>query len=275
MNMTNEFDILLKDVYGKYCLKLSNELRALDTTGFEITPAERKRFLKMKKAIEKGRCKKSVGRFSLTKLVAAACLIVLSLAITACVAIPEVRNAIKRIVLSWNDDYVAIAFVEENETNPVLDNVAATKENDIPAVYGDADNAEETPKDSEAPENTEIVKPTSIEKKAYASYLPGDYTMVVDGDIAAFYSISYYHKNEIKFYLSQNIIKGELKWADYESRRIEYKFVNGFQAILFIDEFEPNLYLLIWQDNEYEYNLEGYFENVDELIKVAEGIKLK
>ncbi len=274
MNQKVSFDTLLAEVSKEYCKQIAEEFLALDTTGFEITPSARRRFYKMRRELAREKHKKP--KMSFTKILLTACIIALSVAISACVAIPEVRDAIKRIVLSWNEEYVEIAFVEENGGE------SFTEATGSKAVTENGEVSESTTSTSSAtedttskPQTTPIVKPTSIEKKAYASYLPDGYTSEVDIDTEMFYSISYFYNNEFKFALSQLMITGELTWADSEQHDIKYVSVSGFNAILFKHKSEENLYFIVWQDNEYEYQIEGYFSDEDELIKIAEGIRLQ
>ena len=37
----------------------------------------------------------------------------------------------------------------------------------------------------------------------------------------------------------------------------------------------PGLYYLVWQDESYQYSLYGSFESKEELIRIAEGVKVK
>ncbi len=271
MDTKVSFDELLKEVSDEYCAMWQEEFLAVDTSQFPITPAIRRRFKRMLKAEKKQQCPKP--RTVSWKAILAACLILLSACITACVAIPRVRNAIKRVFVEWFDDYVAVGFVEETvgdgaQTTQAPTLPASTPQNQTPPGPQDTPTAPE--------QQTPVAeKPTAIVKKAYATYLPGEYACEVDVDTTLFYMISYYEQENLQISVSQHTITKQLVWADSEQQNLEYVKVNGFNAIMLEDTSEPDLYSIIWQDNEYEYHMDGYFSSVDELIKVAEGIKVK
>ncbi len=263
MDTQNNLDILIAAACDEYCKIIAKEFLELDTTGFEITPAQRRRFYRILRASER----KHKPRMSVGKIIAAACIIVLSVSITACVAIPKVREAIKRAVIEWRDKYITIEFVEET---PESESVEST-ENATPASIF----TETGKQDSNTTENTETLKPTKIEKKVYASYLPEGYTYTVDADTKLFYLTSYYNNDEMKFCLTQKIISQQSAWADSEGQTITHCDINGYQAILLENTDDPFLYMLVWQDSQYEYKLEGYFSDTDEILKVAKGIQLQ
>ncbi len=266
MSVQNNFDLLITEACRDYCIRSVNAFLSLDTAGFEITSAERRQFYKILKASEKARRPKmSVG-----KIIAAACIIVLSVGITACVAIPKVREAIKRAVIERRDKYVAVEFVEEASETEAAEQSADT------APESTSDETELPSSDTAAaPKSTPIAKPTKIEQKAYASYLPQGYTYRVDIDTLFLYVTSYYCDNEIQFSLSQKIITEQLVWADSEEQDISHAYVNGFEAVILCDSSEPNYQIIIWQDMQYEYYLEGYFQTREEMLQIAQAIELQ
>ncbi len=264
MQENNNFDLLITTACNKYCIDTAKEFLQTDTSGFEITASERRRFHKMLRASERAQKPKT----SMGRIIAAACIIVLCASITACVAIPKVREAIKRAVVEWYDKYISIEFVEQPQ-----DSEARSKTENVIADQGTA--TESDVQASESSESTEIQKPTKIEQKAYASYLPEGYTYEVDLDTKIFYVTLYYQENELKFSITQKTIVEQLAWADSENHKVTYSNVNEYQAILLEDLNDPSLYMLVWQDMQYEYKIEGYFKDTNEITKIAEGIRLQ
>ncbi len=171
------------------------------------------------------------------KVAAVACLICFSLLFTACMCIPKIRSAIFEVVVEWYETYIAVGFESQNG------------------------------EDDQSPPPTEILN------KAYASYLPSEYTSEVDIDNKNYYSISYYSEDSLIFSLTQNVISGEMNWNNAEGQLVSEIQINGYNAILIEDQNTPSVYSLVWRDKEYEYNIVGLFTNKEELIRVAEGIK--
>ncbi len=171
----------------------------------------------------------------------------MSVCFVACLCVPEIRSAIKDAIVEWYDDYIEIYFsCTADETPPLAD------PNGI-----DPDNA----------------LPTTIEKKAYATYLPEGYVERVRTDNTLCLILTYEVNEDIKFSLKQTPVDKYLVWADSVGKNVTQESVNGFMAILTVDEENENLYNLVWQTDAYEISLYGIFESKEELFKIAEGIK--
>ena len=173
------------------------------------------------------------------KVAVIACLICFSLLFTACICISKIRAAIFEVVVEWYESYIAVGFEDPNK------------------------------EDDHSPPPTEILN------KAYASYLPSEYTSEVDIDNKNYYSNSYYSEDTLIFSLTQNVISGEMNWNNAEGQSVSEIQINGYRAVLIEDQNMTSVYSLIWRDQEYEYNIVGLFSNKDELIQVAEGVKTK
>ncbi len=260
------FDILLEAACAECCLFYAKELTEGDNTGFEITAEDRRRFRKILREVKREqRPRMSVGR-----MIAAACLIALCVSITACVAIPKVRNAIKHAIIEWRDKYITIEFVEQpQESAEQSESTAVTGEQNTPT-----DSTADTT-DTQALSDTEAAKPTTIEKKAFATNLPEGYTYKVDADTFGVYMASYYQGDSRKFRITQKVITQQLSWADSENQTVTLGEINGYQAVLLENTKNPSLFMLVWQDMQYEYKIEGYFSSKDELLTVAEGMQLQ
>ena len=265
MSKNNNFEFLLFTAADECSKKQAEEFLNIDDTGFEITERQRKR---MKQLVRKY-TKKEKSRVSALKWkwIAAACVLSLSIILTACVSIPEIRDAIKEFFLEWYDDFVSIGFGEKSDAEqyPDYDKI----------MPGDQPNTNENSSNDSSGESTEennITPPSEILKKAYATYLPGEYTCTIKIDTPYYYLVNYYSDENHMFSLTQTIIDGETNWSDDNNQTIYRVEINGHSAVV-IEKETKNTYFLIWQDKEYEYMLNGLFNSINEVIKIAEGIK--
>lgn len=266
MSKNNNFEFLLFTAADECSKKQAEEFLNIDDTGFEITERQRKR---MKQLVRKYTKKEKSRVYALKwKWIAAACVLSLSIILTACVSIPEIRDAIKEFFLEWYDDFVSIGFGEKSDAEqyPDYDKI----------MPGDQPNTNENSSNDSSGESTEennITPPSEILKKAYATYLPGEYISDITVDTIYYYSTNYCIGNSIAFALTQNVITGELAWTDSQTQIMYQTKINGYNAILAEEKDIPNCYTLIWRDNEYEYIIMGVFDSIQELIKIAEGIR--
>ena len=262
MSEYNNFELLLFAASEECCNKEAEDFLNIDAKDFSITKQQRKR---MKQLMRKYTVTEK-RRIPAVKWIAVACILSLSLLFTACVSITEIREAIKGFFLNWYDDFVSVGFGDEKKDKYDYEKIE----------FGDNVNNSASSSESTTASTSEEIPPppTEIVRKAYATYLPGDYTSVVDFDGGFYYSVSYYEGSDYVFSLTQNIITHELQWANTKSQNIYTANINGFDAIV-IENIDMNdIYIIVWQDNEYEYNIEGCFSNIQEIINVAEGVKL-
>lgn len=265
MSTYNNFELLMYAAAEKSCDQMADEFLNVDGTGFEITPSQQKRMNRIAKGYISGGKRKTIA----TKWIAVACIISVVIGLTACVSIPKIRNAIKAFFVEWYEDYIAIGFGDNDGSQPKYEfiepNVDTTEANMTEANNSaNKDSAEES-----------IVYPTTIEKKATLTYLPGEYDMVVDFDDETYYLVSFYDDEEFILCFSQKIITSELKWTNSENQKIYKTIISNHDAILVEDSKTPNIYTLIWQDTEYEYLISGRFSDKSEIIKIAESLVLQ
>lgn len=265
MSTYNNFELLMYAAAEKSCDQMADEFMNVDGTGFEITPSQQKRMNRIAKGYISGDKRKTIA----TKWIAVACIISVVIGLTACVSIPNIRNAIKAFFVEWYEDYIAIGFGEKDNSEPkyeLIEPNTGTTENDTQESISTTDQNLE--KDS-------IVYPTTISKKATLTYLPGAYDMVVDFEDETYYVVGFYDGEEYILCFSQKIITSELKWTNSENQKIYKTTISNYDAVLVEDSNTPNVYTLIWQDNEYEYLITGKFSSNNEIIKVAESLVLQ
>ena len=211
MSTYNNFEYLLFVASEECSRKQAEEFLQVSDEGFEITDKQRKR---MKQLIRKHSKKEKAKASALKwKWIAVACLLTLSIGLTACVSIPELREAIKKFFLDWKEDFVAVGFGDKTEQPeyPDYDIIMPGDQpstNEIPSDNSTGDSTQETP----------IDPPTEILKKAYATYLPGEYVAEITDDTPYYYSVNYCIDGNLVFVLTQNVIRGELAWLDSENQ---------------------------------------------------------
>ena len=180
------------------------------------------------------------------KIGALVALLCMSVAFTACMFVPVIREAVWNTIVEWYEDHIEVSF---------------------------SDSEVETEPPTEPPED-EI--PTSIEQTARLTYLPEGYVLGEETHSNLWYYVNGYTQNgDWKFVLSQGIIDGSNFFMDNESGDIIHLKVNEYGAVFTEYEGKPNVYSLMWQDAEYRYTLYGYFDSVTEMIKIAEGVTIQ
>ena len=241
----DNFEILLMMVAEESADNIGDEFMKLDTSNVQISRQVEK---KIKRYIRAP--KRSSKYLHPVRIILVACLLAMSIAFTACVCIPQIREAIKNVIVQWYDGYLTIDF-----SNGLNNGTTTTH-----------DPSEDIPK----------TPPTTIERKAYAVYLPEDYSCVMANEAKRHCEFHYNDRaGNLIFILYQDVIDGELQWNDDENIDAQEILVNGQKAFLISYIDEPNIYSLIWRDHSYQYTLYGYFENQTELVKVAENITLQ
>lgn len=240
----HNFELLLFAAAEDAANDVAEEFINIDSSQVEISPQSRKR---VERYIRKSKRKTKLMRP--VKVILVACLIALSVAFTACMAIPQIREAMKEAVIQWYEDFFAIGFSDEPHEIT-------------------------TPPPAQEAIPTE--PPTEIEKKAYASYLHQNLRSMVVLDFQSRYEVHYIDSDDNPvFILQQKTITDEPLWNDAEGASAREVMVTGHKAYMVSYDNEPGVYRLIWQDYYYRYVIYGYFEDQADLIKVAENIKLK
>ena len=195
-----------------------------------------------------------------------ACLILASLALAACMAIPTIREAIWRVVLEWNDDYVAIQFVPSDDPKYTNHTNALHTTTKAPETT--------TPEPDNEPDKPIVTPPTSIEKVNVPSYMPAGYTTKSSLESST-YRLSYYNESGVMEVIYRQAVIGMLSLGDAENGVATEISINGLNAILVTYSDDENVYNLYWQDNYYCYNIYGYFDTYDQLIRMATSVAVK
>lgn len=252
MKKYNNFELLLLSAAEECIEEEATEFLNQDTAEIEGK-------LKKQKQVEsllKKEYRPSPKKHRYRTLLAIAALLIVALLLTACFSFTNIGQKAYKAVVGFFDKYISIDF-EEKEPYEII------------------------PEDTESVCETETTPPpptppNSIERKAYASYLPSTYTCTIDGMSASYYVLSYYDlENNWVFTITQSTFSAYSHYSDYEGQATEFLNIHGNRAILIKDETQPNFYSLIWRDSCYEYSIYGNFTDINTLKKIAEGIALE
>lgn len=207
--------------------------------------------------------------WKIVRIALVACLILATLALAACVAIPTIREAIWKVVLEWDDESVKINFVPADDPDYTNPSVTTTDQpSDGPTT------TTTTTKPTDEPEPPVVEAPTSIKEVNIPSYVPSGYT-VQSSASRKVYMVTYYDsEGNVAATFQQMTISYGSKGDAEEGTAIDV-IVNGLNAVLITYADQPNIYLLYWQDSQYKYSLHGSFESYDELVKMANSVTVK
>ncbi len=296
--MSNNFELLLALACQRCAEEDAQEFLNIDTSTITVTEREHRRAMKIIKRAER----KPLTPWVVIKYAFVACLLIMSICFTACICIPKIRQAITDAFVEWRNGYIAVGFTndttpmeEETFTNPqetgsdtetTVTTEASTNVNGSSNSSGTAgaENSEAeasteatepttpTPEPSPEPEPSPQTNPTTIEKKAYATYLPSGYTAKTEIDDMFFHMIGFYESEQIKFSLLQSPILEDLSWLDSETQTVSKVFVNNFAAVLTTEKQSNTIRSLVWQAYGYEFTLSGEFSTIDDIINIAQGI---
>ena len=222
-----------------------------DATLGEETKRKITRMIRM----EKGKnTRRKVWKVLHTLLIAA--LAAATVALVACVAHPEIRDAIWKVVLTWGDESVQIEFV--------------------PATPNRKPGADSAPTDSptqkpNAPDDPIPDPPKSIEELRMPGFVPEKWTFETQKSRSIF-TVDYFNGEGKVQATFQQMTMGYNSSVNSEGA-VETKLtVNGWEAVLLTYAGKPDLYVLYWQDASYRYSLNGAFESLDQLLRMAQSV---
>ncbi len=180
------------------------------------------------------------------KIGALVALLCMSIAFTACMFVPVIREVVWNTIVEWYEDHIEVSF---------------------------SDTEMETEAPTEPPEDE---LPTSIEQTARLTYLPEGCVIGDETSTQSQYLMNVYVQNgEWKFSFCQRPFDGSNSFLDNESSNIVYMKVNEYGAVFTEYEGERAVYSLVWQDAKYRYTLYGYFDSLTEMIKIAENVEIQ
>lgn len=253
----DKLDMIMALGAAKYAEKLTSQFLN-SNPDFEISEQTDRKILRMIRK-ENHRTSRQQA-WKIARFVMVACLIAATIAFTACMAIPRIRQAIWKAVLDWKDDYVVVDFVP------------ADKDNNKPALTSAADPA--TTSSVDTPDKPTPEVPVTVEEINLPSYMPLGYSTQSSHEPGMFVLEYYNSDGDIAFAYRQTIIDTN-DIANATGADAADITINGFNAVLFTYPNSPGDYILFWQDNQYRYSLTGTFESYDELIRIASSVEVK
>ncbi len=231
---TDKFDALLSLACTKCVQDEAADFLSQDVSQIKENPKIRRKIL--------GVSRKT--KLNTLKIIALVALLCMSVAFTACMLVPEIRQIVWNVFVKGQGDHVEIEFESGEETEAVTE----------PPVE---------------------VYPTAIEKKAQLTYQPEEWALIDEMYSAAQYTIFFSTESqEFKCQFTQTCIEDANSYVDMQDGQIGYLDINNKKAALIEHEGDIKFYSLIWQDEQYRYTLYGSFASISELIKIAEGITI-
>ena len=187
----------------------------------------------------------SKSKVKALKIIVLVALLCMSIAFTACMLVPEIRNVIWNVFMKERESSVEVGFETQWETDTITE----------PVVEG---------------------HPKTIEKKMKLLYIPEGCAKSDEILMSLQYCIYYYTESgDVVFYITQNTISSSSTFVDNEGLEVAHLQINGHKAILIENNTDRLTYTLIWQDNEYLYTIRGEFSSISELIKTGKSIILE
>lgn len=199
----------------------------------DISEKARRKAMHIIKRAERKKC--SHPAFHALKIVAIACLICISLVFTACVSIPEVREAMWEAVVEWYDEYIALKF---------------------------RGNSSQSGASSRAP--------ASIEEVNLPGYMSEGYTTTAFRSKTLFSADYYDSDGKYAFTYIQGTQERDILQIDTPNEPPKNIDINGSEGILMI---EDGIMTVVWQDSRYLYVIQGVFETQEDILKVCRSVK--
>lgn len=187
----------------------------------------------------------SKSKVKALKIIVLVALLCMSIAFTACMLVPEIRNVIWNVFVKEREGSVEVGFETQWETEAVTESFV---------------------KDY----------PEAIEKKMILTYVPEGYIKEEEMSITLQYYVYYYSKAQnAAFYIMQSSIADTNEFIDNEGIEIARLEIKGNKAVLIENNTDEIIYTLIWKDDQYRYIIQGEFSSISELVKIAEGLILQ
>ncbi len=231
---TDRFDALLSLAAAECVKEDAKAFLSADISGIEDNPQMLRRIL--------GRSSKR--KWSALKVIALVALLCMSVAFTACMLVPEIRNVVWSVFVKEQGDHVEIEFETNEETEIVTE-----------------------------PPVTDY--PKTIEQKIKLAYIPEGCFQGGEVELPTQYQLHFYtNEGDAKFIVVQGVAGGTDSFVDNESGPIAYMQINGYKAVLIEHAEENSMFTLTWQDQQYRYSISGTFSSINEIVSIAEGVRL-
>lgn len=204
-----------------------------------------------------------------------AAMLILSLSCVAMLSISGVREAIRRVIVSWYEDYLTIEyFVDENDTTTTSSGEETEKNiySAFPNPKGNCTDECACSSDGTTAPTKPI--PTQIEEVRKPTYqIPGVELEedVVQNNKSGFLA-DYYVGDDCVYSYSQYVLKKSQKYFDNEGAVLSQYDVNGYEAQVVTYHAKSDIYV-VWNDGEYVYALSSFALSVDELLEVARSVQ--
>lgn len=236
---------------------------SLDISGIEYNEEIKRRMLRY--AFKRSRYERK--RYAV-KVILVACLVAMSVAFTACVSIPKIREAIWGAVIEWYDDYISVKFKEITEQTVETTKLTETSEDPSSAEISDGT-------ETSATTEVAVTPPKTIEQKAYIANLPEGYYTEEATMTSKYCTTNFYDSDHtLCFYLAQSILDFTHNRYDVEDGKVVELEINNHSAILLEDSEEIGTYTLLWTDGKYGYTLYGNFKSLHDLLQIASLVSL-
>lgn len=230
-----KFDALLSLAAAECVKDEATAFVSADLSGVEDNPRMLRKILGIS----------SKSKWKALKIIVLVALLCMSIAFSACMLVPEIRNVIWNVFVKEREGSIEVGFETQWETEAVTESI----------VMG---------------------YPETIEKKMILTYVPEGYIIEEEISITLQYYIYYYSETQnAAFCIMQNSIADTNAFIDNEGIEIAQLEIKGNKAVLIENDTDEIIYTLIWKDDQYRYMIQGEFSSISELVKIAEGIILE
>ena len=270
-----KLDYLIRLALAEQADEIVKMLDETDTTGVVCPPRAKRRINRIVASKNQPKMMTRSRRVVFRIMIAA--VIALSLMLVLLLSVAGVREAIRKAIVEWFDDYVAVSFQPsdgdgetpaEQLNPPATQDTASPTEGETTPPTEDVTQPAEPSQPSDAPA---VVPPSEILEYKKPTNLPSGYEGEEVIKNMANYTMDFYYEDEWSFTYIQMVLTDNEKWFDdtgmSEIKRI---MINGIEAVILISEIE-DMSMIVWQDGRYSYNISGCLTE-QELISFAESV---
>ena len=245
-NNSDKFDHMIALAAMKCAEEDARALNEIDTEGVSFDASY---YRKRNRVINKCKRRSTVKHGKMVVIrIAAAIMIMVTLACVLIGCVPGLRQAIYNAIVEWYNEYFTVRYEDSNglekETGH-LDGTTAESEVIAPDFIED------------------IRKPTNLPEGAWEDILTYNSTQII---------VDYYVGEEYLFSFTQGVLNPSDKYVDNENVNVTYHQINGKNAtaVEYIDKKAINVF---WSDSEYSYQIFSTECDLDTLIMYAESVE--